>query len=65
MYNSKKSLYLILSPIIVLTVVLVISINSTISYITTKNEIINNIKNDSNNIIIMKWNLMKIYFLLL
>ena len=52
MYNSKKSLYLILSPIIVLTVVLVISINSTISYITTKNEIINNIKNDSNNIII-------------
>lgn len=52
MYNSKKSLYLILSPIIVLTVVLVISINSTISYITKKNEIINNIKNDSNNIII-------------
>ena len=52
MYNQKKSLYLILSPIIILTVILVISINSTISYITTKNQIINDIKNDSNRMII-------------
>ena len=52
MYNQKKSLYLILSPIIILTVVLVISINSTISYITTKNQIINDIKNDSNRMIV-------------
>ena len=52
MYNQKKSLYLILSPIIILTVILVISINSTISYITTKNQIINDIKNDSNRMIV-------------
>ena len=51
-YNPKKSLYLIISSIIILTVVLVISINSTISYINTKNEIINNIKNDSNKMIL-------------
>ena len=52
MYSPKKSLYLILSPIIILTVILVISINSTISYITTKNQIINDIKNDSNRMIV-------------
>ena len=52
MYIQKKSLYFILSLIIVLTIVLVISINSTISYITTKTNIINNIKNDSDNIVL-------------
>ena len=49
MNNQKKSLYLILSTIIVLTVVFIISIHSTISYINTKNSMINNIKKQSNN----------------
>ena len=52
MNNMKKSLYLILTPIIVLTVVLIITINSSINYITTKNNLINIIKNDSNNVLI-------------
>lgn len=52
MNNMKKSLYLILTPIIVLTVVLIIAINSSINYITTKNNLINIIKNDSNNVLI-------------
>ena len=49
MNNQKKSLYLILSTIIVLMVVLIISIHSTVSYINTKNSMINNIKKQSNN----------------
>ena len=49
MYNQKKSLYLILSTIIVLTVVFIISIHSIFSYITTKNSVIANMKNQSNN----------------
>ena len=49
MNNQKKSLYLILSTIIVLMVVLLISIHSTVSYINTKNSMINNIKKQSNN----------------
>lgn len=52
MNNVKKSLYLILTPIIILTVVLIITINSSINYVTTKNNLINSIKNDSNNVII-------------
>ncbi len=50
MNHQKKSLYLILSAIIVLTVVLIISIHSVFSYINTKNSIIDNIKKESNNI---------------
>ncbi len=49
MNNQKKSLYLILTTIIVLTVILIVSIHSTFSYINTKNSVIDNIKKQSNN----------------
>ena len=52
MYNPKKSLYLILFTIIILTVTTIISINSAYNYINIKNNIINNIKNESNSMII-------------
>lgn len=52
MYNPKKSLYLILFTIIILTVTVIISINSTYNYMNIKNNIINNIKNESNNMIV-------------
>lgn len=52
MYNPKKSLYLILFTIIILTVTIIISINSTYSYLSIKNNIINSMKNESNNMVI-------------
>ncbi len=51
-FKIKKSLYFILSTIIVLTVTIIISINSIYSYTNTKNYIINNINDESDSIII-------------
>jgi PAS domain S-box-containing protein len=51
-FNKKKSLYFIVSTIIILTVTLVISINSIYSYKNAKSYIINNINNESNSIVI-------------
>ena len=61
MYNPKKSLYLILFTIIILTVTTIISINSAYNYINIKNNIINNIKNESNNMIVELKNNIKKY----
>ncbi|MFA6740056.1 MAG: PAS domain S-box protein [Arcobacteraceae bacterium] len=52
MYNPKKPLYLILFTIIILSVTIIISINSTYNYINIKNHLIQDIKNNSNNIIL-------------
>ena len=52
MYNPKKSLYLILFTIIILTVTIIISVNLTYSYLSIKNNIINSMKNESNNMVI-------------
>ena len=52
MYNPKKSLYLILFTIIILSVTIIISINSTYNYINIRNHLIKDIKNNSNNIIL-------------
>lgn len=52
MYNPKKPLYLILFTIIILSVTIIISINSTYSYVTIKNHLISDMKNNSNSIIL-------------
>lgn len=59
MYNPKKSLYLILFTIIILSVTIIISINSTYSYITVKHHLINDMKKESNDMILKLKNNIK------
>ena len=52
MYNQKKSLYLLLFTIIILSVTIIISISSAYSYVNIKNHLITDMKNNSDNIVL-------------
>ena len=52
MYNQKKSLYLLLFAIIILSVTIIISISSAYSYVNIKNHLITDMKNNSDNIVL-------------
>ena len=52
MYNQKKSLYLLLFAIIILSVTIIISISSAYSYVNIKNHLITDMKNNSDNMVL-------------
>ena len=52
MNNQKKSLYLLLFTIIILSVTIIISISSAYSYVNIKNHLITDMKNNSNNMVL-------------